>query len=370
MLKVQLVNNAVSPEEMGGKSTPAALEAVERRWVKGETPVKLGRDYGWVDEPGRRYRYIGLLNAGEQHGFMTAYDSRRDNIRKPLSERLGVDPSDPDYGERMSGYKRWKTASITPGTPEYRRTVGRAVEEYVDSSSTADSLPGKPVKGRLYVFKSADRFLITVGTRGLTPLERELKPINKTRFERIHSLVTDKGKAETVLEVGEMEEWVKRLGIRSGSTVLAVEPRDHNLLAALALSGVRVHAVDPRFGRANSASPEDTVDMSRLELLRHMHEQAIVVNGGRLELASSNAAGAELGSADAILLDGLAGKPEASSKTIEALMFVRDGGRALVPEELEEALQKYKPPKWGLTAKGGVPAGDGKKALVYEVRKG
>ena len=164
MLKVRLVNNT-PPSEWERKPEPNAAEAdslrqmdlaikaLEERWIQPEVPLIRGREYRWLDSPDLRYRYIGTIEGGLIMRLM-----------------LSTDPTRPGYQKEMAGALAKYVRSTQEDDAQPRHQVLRAGDyKYNTATKALEEIKTSGAR-RMFVFKTEDdQFLITAGSRGLTP---------------------------------------------------------------------------------------------------------------------------------------------------------------------------------------------------------
>jgi len=319
-------------EKKGGKFivSDAALKTFEARWNRGEIPIVYGRLYRWADpddlndKPERVYRYIGMMHQDSMYTFMTASD---------------------------------------PSKPSYKQDLSEAINSFVNAGESADVPAESKPPFSSFVFKAVDgdNFLITTGSKGLL---LEKRPIQVEFFKKACSRVVDGSPFPKRLSASEMAEIIKTLGIRTGGTLLELEPGDAHLPVVLGFSGVDVTAVSERFPKAGYRRPPssaaETNVKTHVEQLYEQHYRNVVYNGGRIRMLDSVfEAGLGPGSVDAAILANILDAEGMKEKAHEILVYayslLADGGRLLVsaadPKNrkwLSELMETALPRDWKL----------------------
>ncbi|MBD3387455.1 MAG: hypothetical protein GF414_00780 [Candidatus Altiarchaeales archaeon] len=318
-MRVHLVNTRVEPyPEVPAGSVPdllsgeprkhppleADVEARKRLSRMPMVPLALGWRYRWCQNPEVEYSYVGVYRINPSEAGV---------MRNPVSEMF--------HGVRRE---------VDAGG-EYDEVLSRTLKAKV-SSRINDNLPrGCLLDDALYVFRSDDdQFLVTDGSRGLTPVE----PLSDEAFARgFHSrafgLVASSTRTEPAFPVGEMVDRTMDLGVqpRSKANVLFMRPVGAHYPVGLAVAGAYVHVFDESLLEYYGSGPMAGRRQPELVSLTQAHVDDIQDGTGNVMCARSTAKLKSNYGIDAVVLDGLQPRPG----EVENLVGLLDaGGRLLV----------------------------------------
>ena len=312
-----------------------------------EVPLALGRRYRWHQDE-RVYNYIGTIDRSGQEGAHLT-----------------------DIWKFMHAVKGERSISQNVLAPVSDTGADAAVRKYVRATA-ADNVPaGFWQADRCHVFRSGrESFLITNGSKGLTPVDRiDGRGVLRDFFDGILWDVASNSPFEVNVTGGEMAERSESLGLRSGMRVLFYEPSDPHYPIAMSLAGIRGFVVSEVMGnfrqRGGTAGPSDATNA------RPQFDILLEGFSGRIEAAGGMLMDAAVVAAIRLPLNSavIEKAPKAKGELETVIGFMAAGGRILLALRGDERREVESTIEAAPVEGGSVARVESKAAYaVYEVR--